>query len=154
MYGLKFSESVTSLVSLLKVLCDGSLEDFKKFQASNAAIFTKYSLSSSDIEHDVKLLTLCSLAANSLNKVLPYATVSSDLQIPEQDVEMWIIDAISSGLIDGAMDQLNSTITITQYSHRSFGATHWRMIQAKLRELRKNLSVVVDSMQQTNVVQN
>lgn len=35
----------------------------------------------------------------------------------------------------------------SRYAHRSFGMAHWRSLQQSLRLLRKNIAVVVDTVQ-------
>lgn len=103
---------LSGLVELLKIICDGSLEDFQKFSKANAALFTSHKLDVTQFEHTVKLLTLCSLAAQATNKTLTYASVQTALQIDESEVEMWAVEAISENLLEATIDQLNSTITI------------------------------------------
>ena len=40
-------------------------------------------------------------------------TPRSALKIAAEEVELWVIEAISQNLINGSIDQLNSTVTIT-----------------------------------------
>ncbi len=50
-----------------------------------------------------RLLSLCSLAAEAAE--IPYKDVSDALQIEIGEVEQWIVQAITAGLIKARMDQ-------------------------------------------------
>ena len=60
-HGLKVQGTWSALLTLLKILCDGSLDDFNSFRTSHAAILKENNLSEAVLEHKVKLLALCSL---------------------------------------------------------------------------------------------
>jgi translation initiation factor 3 subunit M len=113
--GQKSAPQLATLLTLLKIICDGSLDDFSSFKQNNAnnAQFKDYAINWNDIEYKMKLLTLCSLAATATNKSLPYGTIATGLKIDQNDVEEWIIDAIGQNLIDGSMDQMTATLTVT-----------------------------------------
>jgi translation initiation factor 3 subunit M len=99
----------------------------------------------------MKLLTLCSLCGTSTNnKNLSYSIIASGLKINQDEVENWIIDAIGQNLIDGSMDQLNNSFIVTRYTHRSFGNSQWKLLQNKLKELKKQVSHVMENIQRSN----
>lgn len=58
----------------------------------------------------MRLLSLASLGAES-NEV-PYALIAQTLQIPEEDVEMWIIDAVSAKLIEAKLNQVKRVANV------------------------------------------
>lgn len=141
-----FSAAVKPLVELLKIVCDGALPEYLTFQAAQKAVFAQYKLDADELERSVKLLTLCSLAAQTTDKLLTFASIQSALQIDEAEVELWVIDAIAEKLLEASIDQLNATVTINRYAHRSFGPAHWRLVQQKLRVLRKQVAIAVESL--------
>lgn len=104
-----------------------------------------------EIEYKMKLLAIASLAAQASNQVLAYSVIANTLKIPLEEVEDWIIDAISQSLVDGSMDQISNTFTVHRYTHRSFGANHWKVLQQKLRELRKQVHGFVENVQRSNI---
>lgn len=117
------SATLKPLVELLKIICDGSLTDYIAFREANASLFSTYQLDEADLEHEIKLLTLCSLAAQAVDKTVTFAAVRSVLQLApvtattesdgnDYEVEMWVIEAISERLLEASIDQLSSTITI------------------------------------------
>lgn len=110
---LKISAQWSALTNLLKILCDGSLSDFLAFKTANAQVFADNKLDAAELEKKVKLLTLCSLAAQASNGTISYQAISTALKIPVEEVELWVIEAISHNLIHASIDQLKSAVTIT-----------------------------------------
>ena len=58
----------------------------------------------------MKLLTLCTLG--SKKKFLSYSEISEELEISLDDVEMWVVDAISNKLLEASMDQFQSQVQV------------------------------------------
>lgn len=149
--GFKFTSSWSVLLTLLKIIVEGSLDDFTRFYAKNSAVFTQYKLNKDDLEYKMKLLSLATLASQltTPERVLSFSEISQSLKIPLEEVEIWVIDAIGNHLLDASIDQLSGRVTVSRYAHRSFTAAHWKMIQAKLNELRTTLSYVQEQIQLT-----
>jgi translation initiation factor 3 subunit M len=103
----------SALINLLKVVCDGHLEAYLAFKANNAAVFAENQLNESALEQKIKVLTLCSLGAQTANRVVSYEAISTALKIDVDEVELWVIEAISQNLIDGTIDQVNSAVTFS-----------------------------------------
>jgi translation initiation factor 3 subunit M len=108
----KFAQPLDSLVALLRIICDGSLEEYLAFQTANASLFATYKLDTSAIERNIKLLALCSLAAQATDKTVTYEAIRAALKIDLSEVELWTIEAISENLLEASIDQLTSTVTI------------------------------------------
>lgn len=136
------------LLSLLKILCDGSLEEFSSFSKSNADIFASHKLNSNDLEHNMRILTLCSLAAQvSPKREISFADISTALKVDISEVELWVVEAIAAGLLDASIDQLQSMVTVTRYSYRAFGLEDWKALQKGLKDLSQQVHVAVASVQ-------
>ena len=58
----------------------------------------------------MRLLSLATLGCNE--RELPYSLIAKTLQINENEVEMWVIGAISDNLIAGKIDQLKQIVLI------------------------------------------
>lgn len=48
-------------------------------------------LDRTELERKIRLLTLASLTSAQVGKAVSYAQIASALQVPEQDVEKWVI---------------------------------------------------------------
>ncbi len=103
-----------TLVALLRILCDGSVTDLKTYlsNASNEAVLKAHDISVASIERKVKIFALATLAADAANKTLTVATIASALQIAEEDVEEWVVEAISEGVVQASINQMNGTVTV------------------------------------------
>ena len=58
----------------------------------------------------MKLLTLCTLGSKM--KFLSYAKIAEELEIKYEDVEEWVVDAISNKLLEASMDQFKSQVQV------------------------------------------
>jgi len=93
----------------------------------------------------IKLLTLVSLA--SANSSVPYAHIAQELKIDEDQVETWVITAITENLIDAKIDQRSKTVYITRALHRVFTTAQWKELKTKLTQWKKNVNILLQSLQ-------
>ena len=97
----------------------------------------------------MRLLTLASIAASAAQtRELPYAHIAKSLQIPSEDVEMWVIDVIRAGLVEGKLSQLKQTFLIHRSTYRVFGEKQWREVSSRLDMWRSGLESVLAVVQQ------
>lgn len=141
----KFGEPLTTLVEVLRIINDGALRDYQAFAPKAADVFEKFSIDSAVIEHRLRLLALCSLASNAVDKTLSFKAIADVLGCSiDGEVEIWVIEAISESLIEATIDQVNQSVSISKYAHRSFGMNDWRSLQAQLRRLRSNVGSCIN----------
>jgi len=146
-------------VRLLTIICDGSVEDFNSFRLTHSNLFALHQLDVDRLERTMKLLALCSLAAQASSSkesassaVIPIAAIQSLLQVDEVEVEMWVIEAIADNLLEASIDQLHGVVNITRYAHRSFGRDSWQLLQQRLRVVRKNLANTLETIERSKSV--
>jgi translation initiation factor 3 subunit M len=89
-------------------------------------------------------LTLASLAANASSRELPYSVVTRRLHIPSEEVELWVIDVIRAGLVEGKLSQLNQTFLIHRSTYRSFGKSEWEEISVRLDTWKDSLRNILE----------
>ncbi len=65
----------------------------------------------------LRLLSLATLAA--ANQEVHYSVIAKSLQVPEDEVEVWVIMAIGESILEGKMDQLRKLV-IVRYPLPSF----------------------------------
>ena len=131
MSGHKFPELLSSLLRLLTIICDGSLEDFESFQAAHKEdIFQAFKLDEAQLSRTMKLLALCSLAAqagaaasNKESAVVSFQAIQALLRVHESDVELWVIEAIADNLIEASIDQLNGVVHIRLRTNPFYSCT-------------------------------
>jgi translation initiation factor 3 subunit M len=99
----------------------------------------------------MRLLSLCSLAAE--HEEIPYAAIVSTLKVQPEEVESWVIQAVSSGLILAKMDQLQQVVMVERCVVRRFGIEEWKSLQARLHTWKKNVRGVLEGLKQSQTVQ-
>ena len=97
---------------MLRILCEGSLDDLRNYKsvAAKKTVVDSHGISWAYVEHSLQLLSLCRLAAKKPS--LKYAEIAAALSVQEEEVEGWVIEVISEGLLEASIDQFNATVTI------------------------------------------
>jgi translation initiation factor 3 subunit M len=129
----------TEEYELLDVFLNGTLTTYQTFAQSHASLITN---SESNI-HKMRLLSLASLGSENLSRELTYADIASNLQIPEEEVEMWVIDVIRAGLVEAKLDQLNKTVIVHRSIYRVFGQEQWKKLSTSLSAWKENLNEIL-----------
>lgn len=133
--------------AFIKVLSSDDFEAYKQFTTKNPTIIADLGLHKDEIERKVRLLSLVSLA--STEQEISYEKIAKALHIPETDVEIWVINAISEDIIAAKMDQLKRTVTISRSLQRSFEKSQWKNISDVLSQWRGNVKTMLDTLQET-----
>ena len=131
------------LFEFLEIFSSELLDDYSDFRDSNEGWVEQQGFDTDILYRKMRLLTLASLAASTPSRSLPYAQIATSLQIPSQDVEMWVIDVIRAGLVEGKLSQLNQTFLIHRSTYRVFGEKQWTEVQGRLDTWRGSLETVL-----------
>lgn len=129
---------------LLEILNAEQLDDYNDFLESHDNFLETNDLPGAVLHRKMRLLTLASLAASTPSRSLPYANIARALQIPSEDVEVWVIDVIRAGLVEGKLSQLNQTFLIHRSTYRVFGEKQWQEVQGRLDTWRTSLEGVLE----------
>lgn len=136
---------------LLDVFTANGLEDYIAFKSENSNFGQQLGLNDEVLTRKIRLLTLASLASTGTTaqtRSLPYSAIASGLQIPEEEVEMWVIDVIRAGLVEGKLSQSTRTFLIHRSTYRVFGETQWREVAGRLDMWRNSLIGVLGVIRQ------
>lgn len=136
-----------SLFALLKVFQEGKLEDYHSYIRSHGddSILSKWELSADECSRHMRILSLCSLAAD--HEEIPYTVVAKTLQATPGDVEKWVIAAVSSGLLSAKMDQLQQTIMVERSAVRNFD--EWKALRSRLHSWKQNVGGILEAYKQS-----
>jgi len=139
-----------SLYSLLEIFQEGKLQDFYNFLSDTThgeATLVTYGLDKEVCIRHMRLLSFCSLATE--HEEIPYSAIASTLQIANDDVEAWVIAAVSSGLVSAKMDQLSQVVLVERcVAVRKFGMDQWKALQVRLDAWKKNVGGVLAGLKQ------
>ncbi|KAJ4301161.1 hypothetical protein N0V90_003251 [Kalmusia sp. IMI 367209] len=134
---------------LLEIFNSELLDDFNDFKDEHDGWIEEVGLDGKALNRKMRLLTLASIAASSAQtRELPYASIARSLQVPSEDVEMWVIDVIRAGLVEGKLSQLKQTFLIHRSTYRVFGEKQWREVSSRLDMWRSSLEAVLQVVQQ------
>jgi len=122
------------LDDLLKIFAHEMYEDYLKFYEQPGAkeFLEKHALVHADCQRKMRLLSLVSLG--QANKELSYSAVAAALQVEKDQVETWIMESISCGLMGAKMDQVRELILVSVCRDREFGSRQWNRLKASLSE--------------------
>ncbi|EPX71336.1 translation initiation factor eIF3m [Schizosaccharomyces octosporus yFS286] len=135
-------------LQLLGILSGGMIEDFLSWIDTNRSYCEQEKFDQEAITRKMKLLTIASLATQAPNNVLSYKDIAKVLQTDESEVELWIIDVIRAGLVEGRMSQLNQTFVIHRSSYRVFGKHEWISLHERLAKWSSSLQYMLQVMDQ------
>jgi len=132
------------LVELLKIFLNGGVDELRKFHGKNGKVFTQFGLNIDDCMSKIRLLTLATLCQGESE--MPLAKVAEVLQEPDDDdnVERWVVRAISEGVIDGRIDQLNRKVLVKSTFQREFESREWAYLDTKLTQWVDNLDSLIN----------
>lgn len=129
----------TEEYELLDIFLNGTLASYQTFAQSHASLIV-------DADNNIRkmrLLSLASLGSENLSRELSYAEIANNLQIPEEEVEMWVIDVIRAGLVEAKLDQLNKTVIVHRSIYRVFGKEQWKKLSICLNAWKENLNEIL-----------
>jgi len=135
------------LYALLEIFQQGKLQDYRTFKKEK--VLSKYELNEADCTRHIRILSLCSLAAES--EEVPYNLVAETLDVSEEEVESWVIAAVSSGLLSAKMDQIEQKIMVERSVVRKFDMDQWKGLQSQLQLWKLNLNGILDALKQSDL---
>ncbi|KAJ8904541.1 hypothetical protein NDN08_001059 [Rhodosorus marinus] len=126
-----------NLYRLLEIFVKDDLTVYKQFYAENGGLVDSLGLSNESLTDKMRLLTFATLG-NKSNE-LGYQAIETALDIPEEEVEEWVIRAISSGLIVAKMNQVTRTVHVHRSTSRSFSPDQWQPLGERIRLWTRNV---------------
>ncbi|KAK3943628.1 hypothetical protein QBC46DRAFT_351209 [Diplogelasinospora grovesii] len=126
------SDSHPVYSQLLDIFTEQDLEDYNDFKEEHEGWIEKEKLDNEKLQRKMRLLTFASLAASTPNREIPYANIARALQIPSEEIEMWTIDVIRSGLVEGRLSQKQKVFLVHRTTYRVFGEKQWREVGTRV----------------------
>lgn len=129
---------------LLELFSSENYEEFQDFVESNPSFLADNGMNEETLVRKIRLLTLASLAAHaSQTRTLSYKAIASALHVADSDVEVWVIDSIRSGLVEGKLSQQKQEFLIHRSTYRVFGENQWREVASRLETWKGSLTNVL-----------
>jgi len=139
------SAELTDLMTLLTILCEGSLSDYKTYASSKSGVMQTHAIDQDVVLSNMRLLSLCGLCAEV--QTISYAKIAEVLDVTMEEVEMWVVMAIGEDLVEATMDQAKEEVTVTRATARRFGKEQWKTLRDKLKEWHSGMTDILNAMQ-------
>ncbi|KAJ9139110.1 Eukaryotic translation initiation factor 3 subunit M [Pleurostoma richardsiae] len=137
------SESHPVYAQLLDIFTEQDLDDFNDFNEEHEGFLEKENLDYKTLQTKMRLLTFASVAAShERTREVPYDVIAKALQIPQEQVELWIIDVIRAQLVEGRMSQREKVFKVHRTTHRVFSEKQWRELQSRIDGWKTTLTSV------------
>ena len=128
---------------LLDIYAEQDLEDFNDFNEEHEGWVEKEKLDFDRLLRKMRLLTFASVAASTSSREIEYKNIAKALQVPLEDVEMWAIDVIRAGLVEGKLSQQRQMFLVHKATYRVFGEKQWQELSTRVDLWRNTLRNVL-----------
>lgn len=71
---------------------------------------------------------------------MKFSEIAKLLDITEDDIDQWIIEASSNGIIDAKIDQLSETVIIISKKIRYVDKAQWGLVKNKVTEWKERFT--------------
>ncbi|VDD82048.1 unnamed protein product, partial [Mesocestoides corti] len=129
---------------LLEIYVSGGLSDFASFIKKHPKFLAEHGLNEKACLDKLRTLSLMEIAENVAE--LDYETVCCKIDLPEDQLEAFIIEAVRQRVITCKLDQIHRRILITGALPRNFGRPQWQSLYSTLKEWETGLRVVQNSL--------
>ncbi|KAH6803046.1 Proteasome component domain protein [Perilla frutescens var. frutescens] len=137
---------------LLNIFLTLRLDSYLDFHSSNSNLLDSYGLVHEDCVAKMRLISLVDLGTHESGQI-PYYLIKETLQIEDDEVEPWVVKAITAKLIDCRIDQINQVVIVNRCSKRVFGHNEWQSLRSKLATWRGNIANIINTIQANKIVE-
>ncbi|KAL2528669.1 Proteasome component (PCI) domain protein [Forsythia ovata] len=135
---------------LLKIFLTQRLNAYLDFHTANSTLLTSYGLVHEDCIEKMRLMSLVDLGTNESPQI-PYSLIRDTLRIEDNEVELWVVKAITAKLMDCKIDQMNQVVLVSRCIERRFGQHQWQALRTKLASWRGNIANVMSTIQANKI---
>ena len=141
------------LVELLQACASGNVVLFGELTKRHEAVIAKQPAlvhRANAVQEKLTLLALVHLVLekSSHERTIPFAEIATRLHIPETQVEWVVMRALSVGLVEGSMDQVDQTVQVTWVLPRVLNEKQMRDLATRFGEWAVKVSQTKDYMQE------
>ncbi|KAF4123576.1 translation initiation factor 3 subunit M [Geosmithia morbida] len=133
---------------LLDIFAEQDLEDYNDFNEEHEGWVEQQKLDHEKLHRKMRLLTFASLAAATPSREIEYAKITKALQIPDDEIEMWAIDVIRAGLVEGKLSQKRNVFLVHKVTYRVFGQRQYRELATRVEHWKSTMQNVLVVLQQ------
>ncbi|KAK7266584.1 hypothetical protein RIF29_19233 [Crotalaria pallida] len=140
------------LYQLLKIFLTQKLVAYLEYHSANSTLLKSCGLVHEDCVAKMRLMSLVDLSSDGSAQI-PYELIKDTLQINDDEVEQWVVKAITAKLIVCKMDQMNQVVIVSHHTDRVFSDDQWRTLRTKLGKWRENIKNVIGTIQASKITE-
>ncbi|XP_027938300.1 eukaryotic translation initiation factor 3 subunit M-like isoform X2 [Vigna unguiculata] len=140
------------LYELLKIFVTQRLDAYLDYHAANSTLLKTYGLVHEECIAKMRLMSLVDLSSDA-SGTIPYELIRDTLRINDDEVELWVVRAITAKLIDCKLDQMNQVVVVSHPTDRVFGQHQWQALRTKLATWRGNVANVISTIQANKITE-
>lgn len=130
---------------LLTIFVSGGFKEYQQFYAKHKDLVDGWGLNHANNETKMRQLTFMTLAQEQSD--MSFDVIQKELQVPEQEVEEFIIEVLRTRLVRGRMDQLARKVHVSSTMHRTFGRPQWQQLRDVLTQWKANVAATRENME-------
>ncbi|KAF7564086.1 hypothetical protein G7046_g16 [Stylonectria norvegica] len=142
------SDSHPVYSQLLDIFAEQDLEDYTDFTEEHEGWLEKEKMDEEKLYRKMRLLTFASLAASTPSREIEYTKITKALQIPQEEIEVWAIDVIRAGLVEGKLSQKRQVFLVHKVTYRVFGQKQYQELATRVDHWRSTLQNVLSVLRQ------
>ncbi|RHY34767.1 hypothetical protein DYB32_000672 [Aphanomyces invadans] len=139
-------KGVDKVFELLEIFSSKTLTDYLAFEKSSAGVLKEHGIDSAAATANMRLLTLCAYPTG--HDDISFDDIMAKLQVPEAQVETWVVQAITANLIQAKINQLGRSVVISRSLQRGFALSDWKDLHATLLRYKTNVGTLLDTIRQ------
>ncbi|ETW02363.1 hypothetical protein, variant 1 [Aphanomyces invadans] len=139
-------KGVDKVFELLEIFSSKTLTDYLAFEKSCAGVLKEHGIDSAAATANMRLLTLCAYPTG--HDDISFDDIMAKLQVPEAQVETWVVQAITANLIQAKINQLGRSVVISRSLQRGFALSDWKDLHATLLRYKTNVGTLLDTIRQ------
>lgn len=133
-------------LQLLRIFVFEKLSSYKSFYEANAEYLQGFGLDHDFCITKMRQLTLTSLAVEAESGEVPFSTLLAQLDMPQEELELFLIDAIRLKLIEARINQLNQKLIVMSSLHRTFESAQWQQLYNRLSSWQQSIQSIKSSL--------
>lgn len=135
----------TSAADLYLLLENVATGNYKALKSVDDKLLAENKFDRVQLDRKARILTLSKTASQASQRTIPYTVFASAIEISIDEIEVWIIDAIRAGLIEGRLSQMSQSFSV----HRAtpvgtFGIEEWKVVDTKLASWKSGLKDILN----------
>ncbi|CCI39495.1 unnamed protein product [Albugo candida] len=140
---LETDQEHCKLYQLCQIFSSQSWKEYNSFTSTvEETFFQQNGLEKKECESTIRLVTLCSLQPGF--DEISFAFIADKLGVHEDQVEEWVVKAITSNLLTAKIDQVRCTVIILKTQRHGFAPEQWKDLQSTLRLYKKNVGSLIE----------